>query len=93
VRRVNVPNGATNIQAVIQVTADNAYNAYVNTVGDATGTLIGSGTDWTIISTFPVTLHAGQNWLVFDVSNDAGPAAPFDNPAALIYKLRVTYTR
>ena len=49
-----------------------------------------------MISTFqltgPAALHPGANWLVIKVTNFAGPAAPFENPAALLYKLRVHYT-
>jgi hypothetical protein len=49
-----------------------------------------------VISTFqltgPAALHPGANWLVIKVTNFAGPAPPFENPAALLYKLRVHYT-
>jgi hypothetical protein len=38
-------------------------------------------------------MHRGQNWLTFDVTNGAGAADPTQNPAGLVYKLRVTYQR
>ena len=86
VRRVDVPKRAETITSQIRITADNAYDLFVN------GVPVGSGNDWNVISTFPVTLQPGPNWLVIKVTNFAGPAAPFENPAALLYKLRVTYT-
>jgi hypothetical protein len=87
VRRIDVPTTADTISAQIRITADNAYELFIN------GTPIGTGNDWNVISTFPVTaLQPGANWLVAKVTNFAGPAAPFENPAALLYKLRVTYT-
>jgi len=87
VRRVDVPANADTIDAQIRITADNAYDLFAN------GTPVGSGNDWGVISTFQgVPLHPGANWLVIKVTNFAGPAAPFENPAALLYKLRVTYT-
>jgi hypothetical protein len=85
-----VPKKADTVDAQIKITADNAYDLFVN------GAPVGSGNDWHIITTFPLTgaaaLHPGANWLVMKVTNFAGPAPPFQNPAALIYKLRVTYT-
>ena len=91
VRRVDVPKRADEpIDARIKITADNAYDLFVN------GTPVGSGSDFNVISTFqltgPAALHPGANWLVIKVTNFAGPAAPFENPAALLYKLRVHYT-
>jgi len=87
VRRVDVPRDADSVGARIRITADNGYDLFVN------GTLVGSGADWTLIDTFNgLPLHPGANWLVVKVTNFAGPAAPFENPAALLYKLRVTYT-
>jgi len=87
VRRVDVPRRAETVQGRIKITADNAYELFIN------GTPIGTGNDWNVISTFPVmVLHPGANWLVAKVTNFAGPADPFENPAALLYKLRVRYT-
>ncbi|MGH3141310.1 MAG: hypothetical protein ACRDQE_16405 [Gaiellales bacterium] len=91
VRRVDVPRNADNpIHAQIRITADNAYDLFVN------GAPVGSGNDWTVITTFQLTgaasLHPGANWLVIRVTNFAGPPAPFENPAALLYKLRVHYS-
>jgi hypothetical protein len=90
VRRIDVPRRADTVDARIKITADNGYDLFVN------GTPVGSGADWNVISTFPLTgtaaLHPGANWLVIKVTNFAGPPAPFENPAALIYKVRVHYT-
>lgn len=90
VRRVDVPKRADTTTSQIRITADNTYDLFVN------GTLVGSGNDWNVITTFQLTgaaaLHPGANWLVIKVTNLAGPAAPFENPAALLYKLRVHYT-
>jgi hypothetical protein len=85
VRRVDVPARAERIRSLIHITADNAYDLLVN------GVPVGSGNDWNVISQFPVTLHPGANWLVVRATNFAGPPQPFENPAALLYKLRVTY--
>jgi len=78
------------VEARIKITADNGYDLFVN------GTPVGSGADWHVITPFPLTgmaaFHPGANWLVIKVTNFAGPALPFENPAALIYKVRVTYT-
>jgi|SwirhisoilCB2_FD_contig_31_34453756_length_619_multi_12_in_0_out_0_1 hypothetical protein len=93
VREVTIPRGARHIHASMMITADNQYSAYVNGTADATGTLIGSGSDFSVISTFAVPMHRGQNWLTFDVTNGAGAADPTQNPAGLVYKLRVTYQR
>lgn len=87
VRRVDVPKDAETVDAKIRITADNAYELFAN------GSFVGNGSDWGVITTFhPVPLHPGANWLVIKVTNFAGPAAPFENPAALLYKLRVSYT-
>ena len=90
VRRIDVPKKADTVGARIKITADNAYDLFVN------GAHVGSGNDWNVITTFPLTgmaaLHPGANWLVIKVTNFAGPADPFENPAALLYKVRVTYT-
>ena len=90
VRRIDVPKKADTVDARIKITADNAYDLFVN------GAHVGSGNDWNVITAFPLTgmaaLHPGANWLVIKVTNFAGPAAPFENPAALLYKVRVTYT-
>jgi len=90
VRRIDVPRRAETVEARIKITADNGYDLFVN------GTPVGSGADWHVITPFPLTgmaaFHPGANWLVIKVTNFAGPALPFENPAALIYKVRVTYT-
>jgi hypothetical protein len=87
VRRIDVPRTATAVHGRIRITADNSFRLFVN------GTAIGSGNDWTVIRTFQVgSLHPGANWIVVKVKNFAGPAAPFENPAALLYKLRVRYS-
>ena len=90
VRRIDVPKKADTVDTQIKITPDNAYDLFVNAAP------VGRGNDWHIITTFPLTgavaLHPGANWLVMKVTNFAGPAPPFQNPAALIYKLRVTYT-
>lgn len=90
VRRIDVPKKADTVSARIKITADNAYDLFVN------GAHVGSGNDWNVITTFPLTgtaaFHPGANWLVIKVTNFAGPADPFQNPAALLYKVKVTYT-
>jgi hypothetical protein len=87
VRRIDVPRRAESVHGRIRITADNSFRLFVN------GTATGSGNDWRFIRTFQVgSLHPGTNWMVVKVKNFAGPAAPFENPAALLYKLRVRYS-
>lgn len=87
VRRIDVPRQAETVHGRIRITADNAFRLYVN------GDFVGKGNDWRVIRTFQVaSLQRGANWMVVKVKNFAGPALPFENPAALIYKLRVRYS-
>ena len=64
------------VTAQLKITADNNFTAYLN------GALIGSGTDWTRIYTFNVTLVCGVNNLtVVTINLGAG------SPAALIFAI------
>lgn len=89
VRRIDVPNSLGPVHGKLQITADNEYDVWIN------GVHVGTGADWSVIDSWSVpanTLQPGPNWMVIEVTNFAGPMSAFENPAALLYKLKVTYT-
>ena len=54
--------------------ADNEILAYISTSDSTTGTLIGSGADWTTTDSFTGSLTSGvTNYLHIVVKNDGGP--------------------
>jgi hypothetical protein len=90
-----VPSDATSITATLRISADNSYVIHVNGVRiGSEGTTTTSGTDqgWATIETYAVPLNPGTNRMSVRVTNYAEATSVFNNPAGLIYKLRIVYT-
>jgi hypothetical protein len=97
-----IPETATEINGSIRITADNAYELYLN------GKLIGKEGvlvpmppdynirqwDWLTIETYPFIPKPGENEIKIIVINYAQPyswANPYSNPAGLIYRADISY--
>ena len=82
-------------RGILQITADNAYRAYLN------GRLVGhnaafsiNGPDsftWSRIYRYFPYPQPGHNQLRIQALNHFGPAQPPDNPGGVIFKLRVSF--
>lgn len=95
-RAFYVPRSARGRSGVLHITADNAYQAFLNgkPVG-ANGPFDFDGPDegtWATIFEHAVTPKKGWNVLTVRAINYFGPAEPPDNPAGLVFRLDVSYT-
>jgi len=99
-RTFSLPAGAAGASGSLQVTADNAYRAYLNGSyigGDGSMDTATDETDpfsWTSIETFTITPRPGNNSLTFEVVGhhwNGGPV-PTGNPAAFIWKADMTWS-
>jgi len=97
-RKFSLPWDAQDIDGVIQITADNAYELSLNgIVIGHDGVLDPSGTDlsWNSIETYQFNAQPGENELVIMAINykDAlGRSDPYRNPAGVLFRAQVTGT-
>jgi hypothetical protein len=94
-RRFRIPHSAQEVRGSLWITADNAYRAYLN------GHLVGhngafsfDGPDsftWSTIYRHRLNPKTGLNRLQIKALNYFGPAEPPDNPAGVVFELRVSF--
>ncbi|GEM_PF-2848672 len=80
-----VPDNASNITCVIQITTDGNYKLYFN------GEFIGKENNWLIIGTYLITPKKGLNEILIEAANGINIINPFKNPAGLSFKATITY--
>ncbi|GEM_PF-548504 len=85
-RLFDLPNSRAVHRAQITLTADDQFTLWVN------GRKIGSGTNWSVLSTFDVTnaLHKGSNLIAIQAENLKAPVAL--NPAGLTTAIEIEFT-
>jgi len=95
--RFDRPPNAKNAKGTIQITADNAYELYLNDqfIGRS-GPLDASSNDdqiWRTINSHPLDLRLGENELKIRAINYHFPynmvPTPSDNPAGVIFVLKI----
>ena len=96
-RRFRLPLGTQNVDGIIRITADDAYELSLNgTVIGQDGVLDPSGTDysWRSIETYQFYPQPGENELVIRAINyrdTHGNNDPYSNPAGVLFRADVTY--
>lgn len=85
-KEFEVPVGATNLEGLVIVNADNEYWAYFD------GTQIGHDNDiWNELETHFFAPNIGNNILTFIVKNWGQSGSQVNNPNGLTYKASITY--
>lgn len=83
-RMFDVPAGAANPKATIQINADDGETLWVN------GSQVGSDNVWDRLKTYTVDLRNGRNEILIEAYNGTFSFDPYSNPGGLIYKASVS---
>ncbi len=90
--RFSLPSNISDIDGIIRITADNAYELALNgTVIGQDGILDTSGTDlgWQSIEAYPFYPHSGENELIIRALNYRHYDS--SNPAGILFRASITY--